>query len=143
MIRIAAKRGVEVVQGIGEKLPFRDNAFDYIVIIVTLCFAEDPLTLLLEARRVLKTRGVIATCIIPRDSIWGQHYIAKARQGSTFYSIARFYSIEEIANMLRMMGYELLDAVSVLRYTPYEEPRLEEPEKGAKGGFVCLKARKP
>ena len=53
-LKIADKRGVKTVQAFGEDLPFRDNTFGCILIIVTLCFVQKPLDVLKEAKRVLK-----------------------------------------------------------------------------------------
>ncbi len=143
MLRLAKARGVEAVQGVGEELPFRDEGFDYVLVVVTLCFAEDPLQLLLEARRVLKKRGVLAVCIVPRDTVWGQYYVELGRKGHPFYSIASFYSLDETYRMMWQAGLGGLSHIGSLSYTPFDQPELEEPRPGFKGGFTCIRGVKP
>ncbi len=57
MLNLAKKRGIKVIQGVGENLPFKDNIFDFVLIVVTLCFVEEPEYVLKEACRVLKRGG--------------------------------------------------------------------------------------
>src|SRR4030066_1140091 len=54
-LKYAQKRGVDVVQAIGEQLPFRDETFGCIMLIVTLCFVRSPIDVLREAKRVLRS----------------------------------------------------------------------------------------
>ena len=48
---------VEILDGVGEALPFEDASFDTAVCTFTLCSVESPEATLLEARRVLKPGG--------------------------------------------------------------------------------------
>lgn len=57
MLRIAKNRNVSVVQAAGENLPFRTGIFDYVVMIVTLCFLDDPERVLGEAWRIIRENG--------------------------------------------------------------------------------------
>jgi Methyltransferase domain len=41
-LALGASRGVRVVQGVGERLPFRSGVFGAVLVIVTVCFADDP-----------------------------------------------------------------------------------------------------
>ena len=56
-LRLAAGRGVRVVAARGEELPFPDASFGAVLFMVTLCFVQDPLAALREARRVLRPEG--------------------------------------------------------------------------------------
>ena len=141
MLRIARARGVEVILGFGECLPFKSESFDYVLLIVTLCFVDNPLAILMEAHRVTKRGGLVVTCIIPRDSIWGRYYM---RKESPFYKVARFYTVNEVMDMLKSVKLRVVKAVSTLRtYGPEDRPRYEEPVAGdLKGGFICIAAQK-
>ncbi len=92
-LKMAKKRGVKTVQGYGENLPFEDETFGCILIIVTLCFVENPLAVLREAKRVVKKDGSIILGLVPRDSPWGAFYEEKKRAGHPFYGNARFYTL--------------------------------------------------
>ncbi len=49
MLKLAKERGIQVIQGVGEELPFRDGTFDFVLIVVTFCFVENPVNILREA----------------------------------------------------------------------------------------------
>ncbi|HHD63709.1 MAG TPA: class I SAM-dependent methyltransferase [Desulfobulbaceae bacterium] len=50
-LRIAAKRGIMGIAGIGEQLPLKTESIGTICMFFTLCFLTDPLTVLRECRR--------------------------------------------------------------------------------------------
>ena len=98
MLKIAKERGVEVVRSDAANLPFKDKTFDFVYIIFTLCFLENPERSLSEVHRVLKNGGKLVVCIIPADSGLGKIY---SKKDSPFYKIARFFKTEEAENLLR------------------------------------------
>lgn len=142
MLRVARRRGVEAVQGVGEALPLRSGSMDYVLLIVTLCFVDDPAAVVEEAARVARRGGSVAACIVPRDSAWGRYYMER-RTESPFYRVARFYTVSEVEDMMREAGLMIDAYSSVLRFPPWGKPVEEEPEPSPRGGFVCVKAVKP
>jgi ubiquinone/menaquinone biosynthesis C-methylase UbiE len=60
MADMARKRGINVHEGRAEALPFDDDSFDFVLMMTTICFLENPLHALEEAKRVLKPEGVNA-----------------------------------------------------------------------------------
>ncbi|MGQ9496117.1 MAG: class I SAM-dependent methyltransferase [Thermoanaerobaculaceae bacterium] len=144
MMSIARMRGVELlVEGVGERMPFRDSSFGTVLIVVTLCFVDDPVQTLRESHRVLRSGGNIIACVIPRDSSWGKYYVELGAGGHPFYSKARFYKLEELLDMLEHVGFKIVDIMGTLGYTPEEEPRVEEPSRDTRDkSFVCVKAVK-
>ncbi len=137
MLRLAKKRGVEAVQGVGEKLPFKDCTFDFVLIVVTLCFVEEPEHVLREACRVLRSGGRLIVGEINKDSQWGRLYEAK-RKESVFYRAASFYSCDDIVEMFDRAGIRYLESYQTLLQPPTIEIE-EEPGKGAdKGGFFVI-----
>ena len=104
-IKIALKRGIEVARGMGERLPFRDESFHLVLIVVTLCFAEDALALLREARRVLKQGGYLITCIVPLNSYLAISYLRKSVYPKSFYRYAKFFSLKSVVEMLLKSGF--------------------------------------
>lgn len=140
MLRLAAKRGIRVRSGYGEKLPFESSSFDCVVIVITLCFVKDPLPVLREARRVLKMNGKIAIGIIDKNSFLGKFY---RRKKSVFYRRAHFWGIKEISAMLRDAGFKNLSYSQTLFSLPENISSIERPLRGfGKGGFVVITGRR-
>lgn len=54
MLAYAAERGVLGLQGTAEALPFKSTILDFALVVTTICFVDDPVAMLVEARRVLK-----------------------------------------------------------------------------------------
>jgi len=142
-LKMAEKRGVKTVHGYGENLPFEDETFGCVLIIVTLCFVKNPLEVLREAKRVLRKDGSIIIGLVPRDSPWGVFYEEKKRAGHPFYSNARFYALKDIENMLQTAGLKISSVRSTLLQRPDEPCRGEEPKEGyiEGAGFLCIKVR--
>jgi len=126
MLKIAKNRGVECVLGDAKFLPFKDRSFESVYLIFTLCFLENPIKALFESKRVLKEDGYVVACIIPKDSGLGEEYAGKE---SPFYKIARFYTENEVEEMLKTAGFKIVDVKKTrLRYSPND--------------FVCFTAAK-
>jgi SAM-dependent methyltransferase len=122
MLIIAARRGVQVLLGIGEDLPYRAATFDGVLLVTTLCFLIDPKRTLLECRRVLRAGGTLAIGIIPADSPWGQWYRAKGREGHPLYSKANFYTCAQLVRLCAEARFVFCSGVSCLLTPPGEEP---------------------
>jgi SAM-dependent methyltransferase len=143
-LRLAQGRGIEVKQARGEALPFPDAAFGGVLMIATLCFADNPSGLLQEAARVLRPEGRLLIGDIPGDSPWGDFYQRKKAGGHPFYRDARFFAIDEIEKMLREARLSPVGFSSILIQSRPEAAQPEPPRLGraAGAGFVCLLARK-
>ncbi|MDA8040211.1 MAG: class I SAM-dependent methyltransferase [Actinomycetota bacterium] len=139
---LAARRGVRVVQGAGEQLPFADHGFNVVILVVTLCFADDPAGLLDEVRRVLRPGGSLVVGLVPGDSAWGQAYEEKRRAGHPFYQGAHFLTLADHLGLLGRAGFEVVAARSTLRQAPMDAPVDEEVREGAlsEAGFVAVAA---
>ncbi len=140
---LAATRGVRVVRGAGEQLPFADHVFGAVVLVVTLCFVSDPAGTVRGARRVLRPDGRLVVGLVPADSAWGRWYEEKGRTGHPFYRTAHFLTLAEHLALLEDADLEPCGARSTLLRAP-GDPRLAEEEvhdgvvPGA--GFVALSA---
>lgn len=132
MLRLARKRGIEVIHGAGEELPFKDFTFDFVLIVVTLCFVEHPEYILHEASRVLKRGGKLIIGEINKNSELGRLYEAK-REKSEFYRNAVFYSGDEIIEMMNKAGIKYSESYQTLLNG------VQEIKKGFdRGGFVVI-----
>jgi ubiquinone/menaquinone biosynthesis C-methylase UbiE len=143
MLKVASSRGIELVRAVAEYLPFREGSFDFALMTVTLCFLDSTEKAFLEARRILRSSGELAVCIIPKDSTWGEEYMKKAEAGHVFYRYAHFYKLSELEGLLRKCSFEKVAIKATLSIPPSEKPRVEEPSENPEGkGFVCIKAVK-
>ncbi len=136
----ATKRGVSVVQGVAEALPFSDSNFDYALCVTTICFVDDATAMLLEAHRVLKPGGELVIGFIDRTSDLGQHYLAHQAE-NLFYREATFYSADEVGQLLRDTGFTEPVWVQTLSKTLDETREIEPLRAGyGQGAFVVVKA---
>lgn len=144
VLRIARKRDVEVVRGAGEKLPFEDEMFGGVFLLITLCFLEDPLRVLRECGRVLSADGLLFLGLVLRESPWGSFYEEKGMRGHPFYSRAHFYSMTEVEEMLSQADFKIDNILSALYGKPGEIPVSRQLHEGfdPDAGFVCIRARK-
>jgi len=139
MLKIAKERGVEVRLGYGENLPFADATFDYVAIIMTLCFVKDPVKVLNEARRVLR-KGRIIISIIDKQSFLGKFY---QRKKSVFYKEANFFDVKELVALLKMTGFCRFSYYQTIYKFPDEIKSIQKPRKGfGEGAFVVISAYK-
>lgn len=143
VLRIARTRGIDVIMGRAEELPLGDKSIGTAILVVTLCFLDDPEIAFSELDRVIKLEGSIVIGMVPRESPWGKYYQEKKSQGRPFYSDARFYSVDEAVALLERHGFVANKIFSTLtdlpeRETyPYHEP-IEGVVEGA--GFVVIRA---
>jgi ubiquinone/menaquinone biosynthesis C-methylase UbiE len=141
MLQMAKARGVKVIEGTGEELPFPDKMFGGILIAFTLCFMDNPQKALQEAWRVLRTEGGLILGLILRDSPWGEFYTNKGKDGHPIYSKARFFSKVEVDDLLQHSGFKVLEYRSTLFQPPGQKYyRHESPVSGYQqsAGFVAL-----
>jgi len=140
MLRVAKQRGIKVRLCSGERLPFKNFAFDYVAIIITICFVKNPLKVLKEAKRVLRKSTRIIIGIIDKDSFLGKSYRKKK---SMFYKQANFFSPKEVADLLKQAGFNRLSYYQTVFKLPNRINSIEKPQKGfGKGGFVVISGKK-
>lgn len=140
MADISRSRGIQVYEAVAEQLPFRDNMFDFVFMVTTICFVDSLIKSFKEAFRVLKPDGFIIVGFVDKESELGKKYQLK-REESKFYGDATFYSVREVIDFLRKTNFENV----VIRQTVFSSrtDRIDSVEDGyGKGSFVILKATK-
>ncbi|MFW6110721.1 MAG: class I SAM-dependent methyltransferase [Thermoproteota archaeon] len=143
MLKIANKRGVNLVQSLSEFLPIKRECFDYALLIFTICFLRDPHSSLREIWKVLKPKGHLILCFVPRNSEWGIFYSKRKTEGHRLYRHANFYTLQEVKEILRKAGFKANDYTATLSQRPQEVHKVEEPSCELTGrGIVCIKATK-
>jgi len=140
MLRYARNRGIAAVQGVAEALPFRDAAFDYAVVVTTICFVDSAPDMMREAHRVLRPGGRLIVGFIDAASELGKRYEA-ARADNPFYREATFYSACEVARLVHECGFRTRLWMQTLTRDPESMSVLEPAVAGhGRGGFVVVVA---
>ncbi len=138
---LAAKRGIEVMDAKGERLPYADLQFDF-ALFVTVCHLENPLAAFKESHRILKPGGSIIVGFIDKELPIGQEY-QERRSTSRFYRRANFYTVDRVSKMLNDAGFRNLDFIQTLFGGLDEIKDVESPKPGyGEGSFVVVKADK-
>ncbi len=106
LIDIATKKlenKVDIHKGVFEDLPFKDNSFDYSLLITALEFTENPIKTVEEACRVTKDKIFIG--ILNKYAVKNIERKIKGIFSDTIYKKARFFAIWEINNIIKsLMG---------------------------------------
>ncbi len=143
MIKIAKRRGVNVIQAFGETLPIRDGCLDYVLLIFTVCFLRNPRSSMSEAWRVLRRGGIIIIGFISRNSEWGRLYLKRKAEGHGLYKYANFYTLKEVEKILEKEGFKTIKRSATLSQQPHTVRKVEEPSSDVgEHGFICVKAVK-
>jgi len=75
-LQFSAKRGLQVLKGAVNKLPFLDETFDMITMFDALEHIEDHLLVVKELSRILKKTGIIFITVPAYQFLWSQHDVA-------------------------------------------------------------------
>ena len=142
MGKIAKQRGVQVIQAVGENLPFADAQFDFALMVTTVCFLDDVKTAFKEVYRILRDGGHFIIGFIDKNSPVGKTY-QQHKEGSAFYSIATFYSVEEIFKLLKQTGFRDVSSVQTVFHRLSETTRVEPVKPGyGEGSFLVVRGLK-
>ena len=140
--KIAKKRGIKVIEGVAESLPFADSQFDFVLMVTTICFLDDIEKAFNEAYRVLKSDGSLIIGFIDVESPLGKFY-EEHKTKSKFYKYAKFYTVKEV--ILHMKNAHLKDFnFRQTLFPPLNELKHIEPVKEGygEGSFVVVRGFK-
>ena len=141
MAEIARSRGITIYDAKAEHLPFHDSAFDFALMVTTICFLEDPLQALKEIRRILRPAGKIIIGMLDKESPLGRLYETKKNE-SKFYKYARFNSVKQVLEYLNASGYAHSRTLQTIFRNPEAISAIEPVKEGyGEGLFVVISAK--
>ncbi|MCX6312947.1 MAG: class I SAM-dependent methyltransferase [Bacteroidetes bacterium] len=142
MRALAIDRGIEAMEGIAERLPYKDLRFDFVLMVSSVSYFFNIIQAFREANRVLKPGGRLVIGFIEKDSAIGKFYEEK-RADSLFYHQAIFYSTGKLVERLQETGFGNFDFAQTLFHSLDEIKNFEPSKPGyGKGSFVVIKAIK-
>jgi len=142
MGKLASARGIQVVNGVAEVLPFARNTFDCVLLVTTVCFLDALPACFAEIYRVLQMHGCVLIGLIDNQSPLGKTYENRSHN-SRFYQHAHFRSVDEIALHLQQAGFGNFQFSQTL-FQPLDKLSKKEPVKSGygTGAFVVVRASK-
>jgi ubiquinone/menaquinone biosynthesis C-methylase UbiE len=142
MRNIASGRGVNIIDGSAESLPINDAAYDYALLVTTVCFLDSLELAFREASRILKKDGYIIIGLIDKDSVLGKQYEEKKSE-SKFYKDAIFHGVDEIRETLKKVGFNNFKYVQAVLPGDIDNYSGTAIKQGyGEGSFVVLRAQK-
>ena len=142
MRKKAIERGINAVYGIAENLPYPSGSFDFVLMVTTICFVDDPDKSIAEVYRILKNKGKFIIAFVDKDSPVGKQYL-KHKNESIFYKDATFFSTLEIVDLLKKNKFVITNTVQTVFGKLDEVKQIQDPiESFGIGSFVVIKAEK-
>ena len=142
MAVLARQRGIQIVHGLAEDLPFAAASFDFVLMVTTICFVANIDQALREAHRILVPNGVCLLGLVDRNSHLGRQYLQK-QGGSLFYRDAVFYSTDEVMAHLQQADFHDFSCRQTI-FAGLSEITENEPVRSGygQGSFVVVRGRK-
>lgn len=104
LIAMARTRGIEVVLGEGEHLPYPAETFDYVLMMTVICYLDNPPGVLQETCRVLVNGGDLILGFIEKDGEIARQYRQEKIKGR-FLRFARFRTADEVSRFVEDAGF--------------------------------------
>jgi ubiquinone/menaquinone biosynthesis C-methylase UbiE len=142
MGKIAKDRGISIINGIAEKLPYNNLQFDYALMVTTICFLDDIDAAFNEVNRILKQGGYFIIGFVDKDSSIGKSY-QQNKADSIFYKEATFYSVPEVIQYLKKTRFTDFK-ISQTIFKALDMITETEPVKQGygEGSFIVIKSQK-
>jgi ubiquinone/menaquinone biosynthesis C-methylase UbiE len=142
MCHLAGKRPICMIHGLAERMPFKDAAFDFVLMVTTLCFLKDTIAVLKQIHRILRHRGFLIIAMIEKHSHLGKIYQDHGNR-SVFYKEANFYAKEEVIQLLKQANFGKVEAVQTLFETNGDLIEIDCLNQWHnRGAFVVIKTEK-
>jgi len=138
---LARAKGLQVLDGVAESLPFQDQTFHLVLMVTTICFVDDLKASFVEAHRVLKEDGLLLLGFVDRSSPLGKTYEHRKHR-SVFYREANFYSTAEVLALLAETDFHIETVLQTVFGNPRVISTIQDFKEGhGEGGFVAIQAR--
>lgn len=142
MRELAIKRGLNVINGVAEKLPFKDNEYDFALMVTTICFVDSPEKSIAEVYRILKHNSPFILAFVDKESKVGREYL-KMKEKSIFYRDAVFFSTDELLSLLSQAGFKDYKIVQTVFGSLDDVENIQDFKPGyGDGSFVVILAKK-
>jgi len=143
MASLARQRGVNVIRGKAEMLPFDTGSLDAIFFISTLCFVQDLQLALIEAFRVLRPAGHCIIGLLPSDSPLGEAIQAQSAD-DRFFKHAHLLCKSKVFGALDTAGFSIEQTAQTLLGSPNDFGACVPSQEAGhdRGSFVVLRAAK-
>lgn len=141
MAAVAKARGIEIIGGTAEAMPFADEHFDFVLMVTTICFVDDAEKALQEIHRILKPGGSVIVGFVDRETPLGRRY-QRHKEQSRFYKTAHFFSAQEVATLLNKTGFGDCEAVQTLFGKELKYMKGGPKPGYGEGAFVAIRCKK-
>jgi ubiquinone/menaquinone biosynthesis C-methylase UbiE len=139
MARLAIAKGIPVVKGEAEHLPFHDKSFHVALMVTSVCFLKDIPSAFSEVSRVLDEDGTFIIGMIDRESALGRRYEAQ-KESNPWYRDAHFHTVDEVTRLLQSCGF---GGCAYWQTLFPEDHEAADPLPGfGMGSFVVIRAQK-
>jgi SAM-dependent methyltransferase len=152
---IAARRGLRVIRGSAEEIPYGEGEFDTVLLNGVLDYVGDPRRALSEAHRVLRPGGWVIVADVVAEGSYGLLYELASMTGwerlgrvsppspypVEFLRSARWHTVEELTGFLTGAGFSDLEyAQTLTRHARYSDAAPEDPAPGYdRGDYVAIR----
>jgi len=143
-LKIAKTRGIIVSLATGEFLPFKDESFDYVLMVITLSFFKNSKRALTEVYRIINHKGRFIIGFVDKNSFLGKLYKErKAKDHPFFREVKDFFSPQDIINLLTECRFKNFEIYQTIFKLPENIQVIQDAIEGhGKGGFVVIGANK-
>jgi SAM-dependent methyltransferase len=140
--KIALTRGLKVIEGVAEDLPYKEQSFDFVVMVLCISHFNDLHVAFQEANRVLRKEGVLIIGFIDRSSIIGKILELKDRQYPKNREV-NLYSVDKVIFELNLADFKQFNICQTL-FNESDKISCFEPAKPGygEGSFVVIQAKK-